>query len=894
MPPKPAAAGSKDIRAFFTSSQVPTKDSASKSSQVIEISDEESEPVKPKARPRTSAASTSIPKPKPAPKKAKKRILDDDDDDDDDEISTVEPAPKKSKKNAKDDDFIDDGGDEEMSSPSGEDHTEEEEKPKKRKTVKKDPAKKVQARKSIAKTPMEKNVKTGNEDKPQATKPNFAAIAAKRAAGPILPGSKPVPDGQPNCLAGLTFVFTGELTAFSRDEAVDLAKRYGGRVTGQPSGKTSYVVVGGDAGPAKLAAIKKHNLPTLDEDGKGFVDDKTREKMEKEEKKIKEVAKELEKQEKSVKAATGVSPTSQLWTTKYAPQAIKDICGNKGQVEKLQQWLQDWQNSAKASFKKPGKNGMNTFRAVMMTGSPGIGKTTSAHLCARLAGYTPIELNASDARSKKLVENSTNINNTSLDGWMTGKNTTLATGVSVSDKSVLIMDEVDGMSAGDRGGVGALNALIKKTKIPIICIANDRQAQKLKPLMHTTFNLSFKKPDANAVRSRIMSICFREGLKIPANVVDQLIQGAQSDIRQVINMLSTWKLSNETMDFDQGKALAKMNEKYMLMTPWGIMNKILSPYAFSPTSRETLNDKMDLYFQDHAFVPMFMQENYIKVDPMRARQLDGPEKDMKKLELLDNAASSLSDSDLVDTMIHSSEQHWSLMPLHAVTSTVRPAYYMYGNSGFVGPTAISFPVYVLFSVPPLLLVALRTPWFGQNSKHGKLQRQLADIQVRMRLRVSGDKSEIRTSYIPAMHLPLVQPLTDNGSSAVDEVIECMDEYYLSKEDWDTIVELGVGESKDDKILKNISAATKTAFTKKYNTMDHPIAFHKSADLGKVPKKLAGGPMPDLEEAFDLDEPEEEEKEDIKPKDPTGIANDKLLKVGGKGKASKGKAKVVKK
>ena len=62
------------------------------------------------------------------------------------------------------------------------------------------------------------------------------------------------------------------------------------------------------------------------------------------------------------------------------------------------------QGSFRASFKKPGKTGMNTFRAVMITGSPGIGKTTSAHLCARLEGYTPIELNASDARSKKLVE----------------------------------------------------------------------------------------------------------------------------------------------------------------------------------------------------------------------------------------------------------------------------------------------------------------------------------------------------------------------------------------------------------------------------------------------------------------------------------------------------------
>jgi DNA polymerase III delta prime subunit len=40
----------------------------------------------------------------------------------------------------------------------------------------------------------------------------------------------------------------------------------------------------------------------------------------------------------------------------------------------------------------------------MITGPPGIGKTTSAHLCAKLAGFTPIEVNASDSRSKKLVE----------------------------------------------------------------------------------------------------------------------------------------------------------------------------------------------------------------------------------------------------------------------------------------------------------------------------------------------------------------------------------------------------------------------------------------------------------------------------------------------------------
>jgi hypothetical protein len=46
--------------------------------------------------------------------------------------------------------------------------------------------------------------------------------------------------------------------------------------------------------------------------------------------------------------------------------------------------------------------------------------------------------------------------------------TTNSLGVTITDKTCLIMDEVDGMSAGDRGGVGALNAMIKKSKVTLI------------------------------------------------------------------------------------------------------------------------------------------------------------------------------------------------------------------------------------------------------------------------------------------------------------------------------------------------------------------------------------------------------------------------------------------
>ena len=50
-----------------------------------------------------------------------------------------------------------------------------------------------------------------------------------------------------------------------------------------------------------------------------------------------------------------------------------------------------------------------------------------------------------------------------------------------------------------------------------------------------------------------------------------------------------------------------MNEKYTVMTPFDITYKMMGPYLFSATSRETLNDKMELYFHDPSFVPLFIQ-----------------------------------------------------------------------------------------------------------------------------------------------------------------------------------------------------------------------------------------------------------------------------------------------
>lgn len=556
---------------------------------------------------------------------------------------------------------------------------------------------------------------------------NYAAFNANRTEAPLSGESGELPVGRENCLAGLTFVFTGVLNSLERSQGQELVKRHGGKVTGAPSKKTSFVVLGADAGPKKLETIKQFGLKTINEEGlfelvrklpahggDGKAGQQHEAKMKQEEAKVEKAASDMVKQEraeakKSASTASSSQPAlkgdidgsatydSRLWTVKYAPTATSMICGNKGQVEKLQAWLRAWPINVKSKFKKPGKEGWGAFRAMILHGPPGIGKTTAAHLAAKLEGYDIRESNASDTRSKKLVETGLKgvLDTTSLLGYFAGDGKKVD---AEKKRLVLIMDEVDGMSAGDRGGVGALAAVCRKTTIPIILICNDRKLPKMKPFDHVAFDLPFRRPTVDQIRQRIMTICFREKLKVPPNVINALIEGSHADIRQIINMLSTAKLDQDAMDFDSGKKMSKSWEKHVILKPWDIVSKILGGGLFAPNSTTTLNEKIELYFNDHEFSSLMLQENYLGTNPMLSNTYSGKEKNLKMLELTDSAAESISDGDLVDRMIHGSQQQWALMPTHAVFSFVRPASFVAGSQA---GSQTRF-----------------TSWLGNNSKLG--------------------------------------------------------------------------------------------------------------------------------------------------------------------------------
>lgn len=95
---------------------------------------------------------------------------------------------------------------------------------------------------------------------------NPRVLEKLRAAG-VWPSSEQAAEQKkPQTLKGLTFVITGALPGFSRDQAKEFIEAHGGKVTGSVSKKTSYLVLGAEPG-SKFEKARELGVPILDEEG---------------------------------------------------------------------------------------------------------------------------------------------------------------------------------------------------------------------------------------------------------------------------------------------------------------------------------------------------------------------------------------------------------------------------------------------------------------------------------------------------------------------------------------------------------------------------------------------------------------------------------------------------
>jgi replication factor C subunit 1 len=177
-----------------------------------------------------------------------------------------------------------------------------------------------------------------------------------------------------------------------------------------------------------------------------------------------------------------------------------------------------------------------------LSGPPGIGKTSAARIVCAQLGFEVVEQNASDTRNKSSIESSIKdlSTNKGIDYFsVAGKKKAQANqntdaeiwGGLATNKSVIIMDEVDGVGAGDRGGIAALIKIIKATKTPIICICNDRSSQKLASLVNHCYDLKFQRPPINQIKNLVMRVAKNENFEMEEEQASQMIESSGNDIR---------------------------------------------------------------------------------------------------------------------------------------------------------------------------------------------------------------------------------------------------------------------------------------------------------------------------------------------------------------------------
>jgi len=224
-----------------------------------------------------------------------------------------------------------------------------------------------------------------------------------------------------------------------------------------------------------------------------------------------EPSQEAPREEKAIPSKPATPVENRIpWVEKHAP-GISEIVGQDKAIEETLSFVN--------SFSKESKN------ALLLHGPSGNGKTAIAYAVARELGYEIVEMNASDFRTKKAIEEKI--------GHATQQNSLF------SDKGkIILIDEVDGIHGNsDRGGIPALGRIIDSSRFPIIMTANDPWKSNFKSLRLKAKVVKLNRVNIRSAVNRLKVLCEKEGVKASEEVLQAVAKSSDGDLRAAINDL---------------------------------------------------------------------------------------------------------------------------------------------------------------------------------------------------------------------------------------------------------------------------------------------------------------------------------------------------------------------
>ena len=224
------------------------------------------------------------------------------------------------------------------------------------------------------------------------------------------------------------------------------------------------------------------------------------------------------------------------WTVKYAPHTVDAMCGNQTVIKRALKWIGSFERGNGATVTSSVK-----VPLLIIFGPYGSGKTSLAYCLLKHGGYHPLELNAGAIRSKKRIRDM-------MDKILSNEPLTTVASTTVTRPVGIIMDEIDGMSCGDKGGLHQLFQMVQEryeagesVRNPIICISSTPFTVKLADRLHLSINM--RRPAKNEAVAYLQTIAAKESAAFEPNPILgvpsllAICNHCQCDMRKCVAML---------------------------------------------------------------------------------------------------------------------------------------------------------------------------------------------------------------------------------------------------------------------------------------------------------------------------------------------------------------------
>jgi len=555
-----------------------------------------------------------------------------------------------------------------------------------------------------------------------------------------------------------------------------------------------------------------------------------------------------------------------VWAEKYRPMTLDKIVGNTEQLAKVRDWFDKFSNqnklrkeiAIKTANENSSTNATGTTKpkkkltkkaqqkldlennieevpqSLLFIGGPGTSKTTIAHAVLREFGYDVMEYNASDVRSSSQLEST-------LDKIINNNR--------VEDNACpfgIVMDEIDGMSTGDKGGMSHLIKIISSSKvrnsnIPIICICNNYGDKKVSLLRKVCQEIFFNRPSITELVQVMNNVAECEGFTIEQSCGFKIAGIAQGDFRRLMYVLqSIYSLynnentiinneSNNTIINNENKVITSdiiyqnldiLNEKFVTLDSKQITSQIFGKLLGN-------DDIYRLYELEKSSIPMLVFENYVDLVGVQSTKI------ANKIENTKSFIDAIILSDKIEKTMFTS-QSWFLQQIHCLSSCYMPNHY--ANK------------YTYVHLPTI-------KWTTTLRKYSQQKSTIKNINALSILFNKSTSQSVEDVQVIA-ELILFNLLNDNGNQR--EGIKMLKEYNLNVDDIEKLV-------RTDQLVgyyKNIyKSKHKTALTKLYSEMFPEMALIENG-FAKSKKQTISDRLGKLKFSS---KKEKEEKEDPPPK-----------------------------